>query len=148
MRLMLMAVVLMVGCQQPGVGQGEVIIGQNLYTAEHQEDVKAPAIESALADLDDAHFDEATKGSSVFVEFYARWCSSCRELAPSLDRLQKRHPSTKFYRVDVDANPISSDKEEVKMVPEMIIFKRGKRMGSLVGGYPDNVLDRFVDTTL
>jgi thioredoxin 1 len=146
-KAILMIVILLLGCQSAPV-QCETIIGHTLYTSRHDDGPKDLPIESELTSLDDAHFDEAIKGPSVFVEWYANWCGNCRAIAPSLDSLQKRHPNTRFFRVDVDANPISSDRQEVKMVPEMIIFKHGKRMGSLVGAYPDAVLDRFVRTTL
>jgi thioredoxin 1 len=107
---------------------------------------KAEEIVSTIPYLDDKRFDAAIKGDAVLVEFFARWCRKCVEMAPALERLQERHPSVKIWRVDVDENPVSVKSEHVAIVPTLIFYRRGIVVGSLVGVYSDKVLDRLLDS--
>ena len=147
---LLVLTALLAGCNTVGHSDNKpnvLITTREVVEASDQpeEETQYPPIPSTLKDLDDAHFDAAIKRGDTVVEFYALWCSACREFAPALNRLKARHPRVHFYRVDIDANPVSVKENEIVMVPTLVMFRGGKRDGSLVGAYPDAVLDRFVE---
>jgi thioredoxin len=146
----LLALLALAACNQNTPVEGQIVMGKHLITtretvAAEPEETQYQSIPSTLKDLDDAHFDAAIKKGDTLVLFFAHWCGACREFSPAMDRLKVRHPRVHFWRVDIDANPVSTQNNEVVMVPTLIMFRNGKRSGSLVGAYPDGVLDRLID---
>jgi thioredoxin 1 len=115
------------------------------------QEAAAPApIVSSIETLDDAHFDAAVKrtikGQLIIIEYYASWCGTCKEMAPVIEALAKRHPKVKLYRIDVDDNPKSVDRCDVKLIPTLASFSRGALIGVLIGGGKTAAaLDQFVE---
>ncbi|NCO64714.1 MAG: thioredoxin [Flavobacteriales bacterium] len=63
----------------------------------------------------------------VLVDFFAEWCGPCKTLAPILKDVKKEFgEQLKIIKVDVDKNQMVSSKYQVRGVPTMILFKKGK----------------------
>jgi len=58
----------------------------------------------------------------VLVDFWAEWCSPCRQLGPILEAVSKTMPNIKFCKVNVDEAPSTAAS-----------FKDGKQIDSKVG---------------
>lgn len=63
----------------------------------------------------------------VLVDFYATWCGPCKTLSPILDELKTRI-GTKgvVLKVDVDKNSHAAATYQIRSVPTLILFKKGK----------------------
>ena len=159
-RLALAAIVLaLAACNQPSGSRDlqrweELGAPNKLHTTRHTHnelacddaaEEKAEEIQSSIPKIKDKDFDLAISDNAAVVEFYADWCGSCRAFAPVVDRLAKRHPHVKFYRVNVDESPLATSKSSIAIVPTLVLFHHSIRSGSLVGAYSDDVLDRFVE---
>lgn len=63
----------------------------------------------------------------VLVDFFATWCGPCQMLAPILkqvkDELGER---VSILKIDVDKNELLAAQYQVRGVPTMILFRRGK----------------------
>ena len=65
----------------------------------------------------------------VLVDFFATWCGPCQMLAPILkevkDSLQNQ---ISIIKIDVDKNEQLAAQYQVRGVPTMMLFKKGKQL--------------------
>jgi thioredoxin 1 len=73
-------------------------------------------------------FKELIAGDqAVLVDFYATWCGPCQMMQPILEDTAKHvGDKLKIIKVDVDKNPAAANSYQVKGVPTLILFQKGK----------------------
>ncbi|WP_347925566.1 thioredoxin [Pontimicrobium sp. SW4] len=65
----------------------------------------------------------------VLVDFFADWCGPCKMLAPVLKEVKEELGNTiKIIKIDVDKNQSLAAKYQVRGVPTMLLFKKGKQV--------------------
>lgn len=65
----------------------------------------------------------------VLVDFYADWCGPCKMLAPILKQVKEEMgEAIKIVKIDVDKNQSIASKYNVRGVPTMLLFKKGKQL--------------------
>ena len=70
----------------------------------------------------------------VLVDFWAEWCSPCRSLAPKLEEISSElNGKLRIVKINVDENPETPTKFEIRSIPTMILFKGGQNVGQLLG---------------
>ncbi len=77
----------------------------------------------------------------VVVDFNADWCGPCRMLAPVLDELSREQRGVKFVAVNVDENPIISEKFGIFSIPCVVFMKDGKEISRSLGFVPKSELE-------
>jgi thioredoxin 1 len=66
------------------------------------------------------------QGISV-VDFWAPWCGPCIQMAPALESFAASNAGNVFvYKLDVDENPKTAERFEIRSVPTIIFFKDGQ----------------------
>jgi thioredoxin 1 len=79
----------------------------------------------------------------VLVDFYADWCAPCRAAAPSIDAIATEFEGkAKVVKVDVDKSSKFAVENQVRGIPNFIVFKGGKKIAQFVG-WNDKVADEI-----
>jgi thioredoxin 1 len=83
----------------------------------------------------------------VLIDFYATWCGPCKSLSPILDKLKKElGDSIKIIKIDVDKNQPLAQKNNVKGVPTLLLFKKGKQVWRQSGVVSKNDLIQVINS--
>jgi len=95
----------------------------------------------------DSAFEKTVLNSSVpvIVDFWAPWCTPCKMVAPTLDKLAKENAGKVIIvKVNTDENPEWAMKFGVQGIPTMLFFSGGKIIHRQVGALPEPVLRTVV----
>ena len=86
--------------------------------------------------VNDANFDAEVLSARepVLVDFWAEWCAPCKAMDPILDQLgEELAGKVKIVKLDVDNNPSTTVKYNVRAMPTLIVFKDGEPVDYKVG---------------
>ena len=65
----------------------------------------------------------------VLIDFFATWCGPCQMLAPILKQVKDNlGESISIIKIDVDKNKEIASFYNVRGVPTMLLFKKGKQL--------------------
>jgi len=85
----------------------------------------------------------------VLVDFWAAWCGPCKMIAPILDELANEYAGkVKICKVDVDSNPETPAKFNVRGIPTLILFKDSNIEATKVGALSKTQLVEFIEAGL
>ncbi|PCK10020.1 MAG: thiol reductase thioredoxin [Alteromonadaceae bacterium] len=105
----------------------------------------------AIVSVGDASFEKDVLGAegAVLVDFWAAWCGPCKMIAPILDELAGEYGSkVKICKMDVDGNPETPAKFNIRGIPTLMLFKDGHAVGTKVGALSKAQLKDFIDSGL
>lgn len=86
--------------------------------------------------VSDKTFDAEVLQSAepVLVDFFATWCGPCKAMAPALDQVASElQGKLKVVKLDVDDNPIITDRFKIQAMPTLILFQNGKEAARHTG---------------
>lgn len=83
-------------------------------------------------------FQQEIQGSKpVLVDFWAPWCGYCRRIAPALESLAAEMEQTlTVAKLNIDKEPAVAEREKIDVIPTLILYREGKRLGSITA--PDS----------
>jgi thioredoxin 1 len=101
--------------------------------------------------ITDASFeDQVVKaGKPVLIDFWAEWCGPCKMIAPMLDEIAAEyHDKLTIAKLNIDENPKTPQRFNVRSIPTLILFKNGRVEGQKVGTQRKSDLAAFLDSKI
>jgi putative thioredoxin len=109
-----------------------------------------------VVDVTDADFErvviEGSMERPVVVDLWASWCAPCKTLGPILEKVaSERAGAFLLAKLDVDANAVGNallQAVRAQGIPTVVAFKDGQPVNMFIGAYPEDEVNRFVDTLM
>jgi thioredoxin 1 len=101
-----------------------------------------------VTEVDDSSFEKDVLQSDkpVLVDFWAEWCSPCRALAPTVEKVAEKFAATaRVVKVNVDFNPGVSQQYGIKGIPTLILFSGGKEAERVVGATSEGNISKLIE---
>lgn len=109
-----------------------------------------------VIDVTDENFEqvvvEGSRQRPVVVDLWAAWCGPCRTLGPTLEKVAtERDGAFTLAKIDVDAAGVGNALLQAvgsQSIPTVIAFRDGQPVSMFIGAYPEDEVNRFVDSIL
>jgi thioredoxin reductase (NADPH) len=96
-------------------------------------------------DLTAEEFNETINGNDiVLVDFWASWCGPCRQFAPTFAASAEEHPDIVYAKVDTEAEQGLAAAANIRSIPTLMAFKKGKLVFNQPGALPAAALEDLV----
>lgn len=105
------------------------------------------AVLSKIKQIEEKDFDKEVikEDNLVVVDFWADWCVPCKKMGSILDDLCGNYKNVKFVKINYDNSPNLNNKYNIKMIPTLLIFKKGKLISTIVGLKTKEEIQRLID---
>ena len=85
----------------------------------------------------------------VLLDFWAEWCGPCKMIAPMLDEIATEYAGrVTIAKMNVDDNPKTPMRFNVRGIPTLILFKNGQAEGQKIGAVRKADVAAFLDSRL
>lgn len=103
----------------------------------------------SVIDMNAEQFRDAVQGETpVVVDFWAPWCTYCRRIGPAFDKIAGERQGLVFAKVNIDDEPALMEAEKIEVIPTLVVYCRGERLGSVTAPGSKSAVDQFIDETL
>ena len=105
---------------------------------------------SNLIHVDDNSLDALLESDlPVLVDFSAVWCGPCLRMEPILETFASNYIGRVLVvKVNIEESPKMSAKYNIRAVPTLILFNKGKLVWSKTGLVPMEVLESALGITI
>jgi thioredoxin 1 len=85
----------------------------------------------------------------LLIDFTAAWCAPCRAIAPHVEAVAAAHAGAlRVARCDVDTQTLIATRFDVRAMPTLVLWDRGRVAGSIVGAVPRAKIEALVGKVL
>lgn len=78
-------------------------------------------------------FEQKLESKEPFVvDYWAPWCPTCVEMMPLVEEISNES-TIPFYKVDIDEQPELKERNRIKAIPMLMMYKGGRAMEFIYG---------------
>ena len=93
--------------------------------------------------------DVLNSSKPTLVDFWAEWCSPCKQIAPILEEIAvEKREKLKVVKLNIDENPQTPQEFGVKGIPTLMLFNNGKLIESKLGSMSKSLLIEWIESCL
>ncbi|MGC1505303.1 MAG: thioredoxin domain-containing protein [Sulfitobacter sp.] len=100
-----------------------------------------------VAALNNLQHDKATRADDLplIVDYWAPWCGPCRTMTPEFASAAKElRQLARFAKIDTEQFPTISQRLQIRGIPLLILYAKGKEVARLSGARPAADIESFV----
>ena len=91
--------------------------------------------------------DKATGADelALIVDYWAPWCGPCKTMAPEFAKAAKvLRYKARFAKIDTEQFPSVSQRLQIRGIPLLILYAKGRELARLSGARPAAEIEAFV----
>ncbi len=92
--------------------------------------------------------DISSQSKLVLVDFWAEWCGPCKQITPILEEISNEKENLNILKLNIDENPVTPQKYNVRGIPTLMLFKDGKLIDTKIGSLPKSSLEDWINIYL
>jgi len=90
-----------------------------------------------------------SSGEAMLVDFWAPWCGYCRRLNPVYDKIAQQYGDrVVIAKINIDEEPQLADREQIELIPTLVLYRNGQALGSLVAPQSKTLIDGLLRENL
>ncbi len=99
-----------------------------------------------MKNLSTVEFNNVIENQSkaMVIDLYASWCQPCKNVAISLEDLQKSYTNVDFYKIDIEEENEIAAKYQVRSVPTLLFIDSNGNTTVKHGAIPKNKIEEEV----
>nr|WP_210313153.1 thioredoxin [Rhodopseudomonas rhenobacensis] len=122
-------------------GEGDVTIIEQGNGAAAADLIKDTSTQTFVKDV-----IEESKRQPVLIDFWAPWCTPCRQLTPLIEKaVRAAKGKVKLVKMNIDEHPSIPGQMGIQSIPAVIAFVNGQPADGFMGAVPESQINAFID---